>query len=160
MEKFKLESLSKVLTFFIGFTLILGVLVTLSLPYMLKMYFTTYDFVTYLPEITDWNHYYAVLFTLGPSGVCACVLLWQLLKILKSASKQNPFVAQNVTCFLVMSVCCLLIAILFTILSVLYPTAFTFALAYTFYVLWLACLVFGKLFHKAVEYKSENDLTV
>lgn len=155
MKLLELKNLSNILRWCLEFTFVIGLLIIIFLNLILKNIFG-YNFSGEWGE----RYYYTSLTVLTLSGLSALIIIRQVIEIFKSVQKDTPFIYKNVRCFYISSVCCFIIALLFGVQMFLYPTVLTFAVGYIFLVLCLACLVFGKLFHKAVNYKEENDLTI
>lgn len=153
MRYLQVEGLSRILRWSMEIIFCLGVFATVTLPYTLKAFFHWY-----FGGNTRFLNF--VLVMLMICGACALTVVRQLIIMFRSIHDKNPFVQKNVYCLRNISVCCFVIAACFTIKCFLYLTFLTFVVAFMFIIAGFSALVFCGLFHQAVEYKSENDLTI
>ena len=104
------------------------------------------------------------------SGICCCLLLWQLIGIFRRLREGNCFTPENTAplhrcawCLWGIGLCFLGICVaLFCGAGM--QVVFTFFLsllgAVAFLLLGAGVRVLGELYRRAVEYKQENDLTI
>lgn len=98
--------------------------------------------------------------TLTLSGTCAIYILLNLKLMFRSLLDGDPFTEENVNHFRKMAAASFLIALIYTIKCVWFPSLMTGVLIFTFLIASLFCLTLKDLFKQAVAYKEENDLTV
>ncbi len=101
---------------------------------------------------------YAAILTF--SGMCCVYILFLLKQMYKSLLVGNPFVDENVRHLRKMALTCLIIGILYVIKSVFMFTVASPIIAGIFLVGCLFCLTLKDLFKQAINYKTENDLTI
>lgn len=92
------------------------------------------------------------------TAICGEVCLWHLGKLLGNIRNEIVFTAQNCQHLRVISWCCLLAAIPFTVFGFWRFISFVVALAAGFFGLILRVL--KNVFDKAVELQEENDYTI
>lgn len=129
-----------------------GIPVTISVPFVLRWY----SRIDYFYE-----QYYilqTILFLV--CGTLACLIVGELRKMIKTIEVDNCFVMENVTSMKKMGIYALVIAAACFIRLVLSPTPGAFSLIIVFVVAGLLSNVLSSVFHRAVEYKLENDLTI
>ena len=78
----------------------------------------------------------------------------------KSLLVGNPFTDKNVSHFRKMAVACSIVAIIYIMKSIFMFTYATVVIATIFVVGTLFCLTLKDLFKQAINYKSENELTI
>lgn len=148
----KIEKLSKTLRFLLEFVFVVGTIDVLTLYWTLPLYFgNVFPEPFFLPALID----------LALCGVCTLVIIRYIIGMLKTVGESNPFVPKNVTSLKAMAICCFIITAL--LLGLLVFSEFSLIVsiaALLFLVIGLLCAIVSGLFQKAVEYKSENDLTV
>lgn len=101
---------------------------------------------------------YAIILTF--SGACCVYILFLLKQMYKSLLVGNPFVDENVRHLRKMAVTCFIIGILYVAKSIFLFTVATPIIAGIFLVGCLFCLTLKDLFKQAINYKTENDLTI
>ena len=94
------------------------------------------------------------------SGLCCVYILFSLKQMYKSLVCGNPFVEENVSHLRRMAVACALCSLIYTIKAFFMFTIATVIIALIFIVGCLFCLTLKDLFKTAVQYKSENELTI
>lgn len=105
---------------------------------------------------------YLILFSavIFLSGIGCAYILFCLKQMYKTLLVGNPFIASNVEQLRRIAVACAMIAVLYVAKSVI---AFTFAamvISFVFIVGSLFCLTLKDLFKQAINYKTENELTI
>ena len=105
---------------------------------------------------------YLVLFTLIVllSGLCCVYILFNLKQMYRSLLVGNPFVDKNVRHLRKIAVACILIAIMYIAKCFFMFTVATVVIAFVFIVGCLFCLTLKDLFKQAINYKTENELTI
>ena len=98
--------------------------------------------------------------TLFFSGLGCVYILFHLKKMYSSLMDGNPFVDENVSHFREIAVACIIIAIIYLIKCFLLFTFGTLIISAVFTVGCLFCLTLKDLFKQAINYKTENELTV
>lgn len=153
MQVFSIEGLSRFLKVCLRATFVIGVFVTVCLSYILKKYFWWYF-------LNDQTYYLACVVVISISGVATLNIVWQLSYIMATIHNKNPFTNKNVVCLKRISYSCFVVSILFFILLLFRLSLFVVIISYIFIILGFCCIVLSGLFKKAVEFKTENDLTV
>jgi len=144
-------SLSSVIKICLQLVFVLGILIILFLPFLLKWY------ILYInPHLS----YYPALILLYISGVPALVIVREFIEMFKTLKEENPFIMSNVKHLKIVSICSLIIAIeylggLFIITSV-----FAIIMVGVFIIAWLGLYILSELLKQAVKYKEENELTI
>ena len=105
---------------------------------------------------------YLVPFTviLFLSGLGCVYILFQLKKMFRSLLVGNPFVDENVSHFRKIAVACALLSLLYLTKCFWMFTVVTLVITVIFAVGCLFCLTLKDLFKQAINYKTENDLTI
>ena len=85
-------------------------------------------------------------------------VIWQLRKILVNVNGGNPFSLENARRVRSVSICCLVVGILF--LAGIVPSLLAPMLGLAFLFLSALALVLSELVRQAAIYKEENDLTI
>lgn len=144
-------SLSALIEFALKGIMVLGIVVILTLPYVLQKYAEWMN-----PQI----EYYPTLAILYASGMPAVVIVHQFIKIFHTLTQDNPFTCENVKHFRVISVCSLIIAIEYVIGIFFITSIFAIVIIGVFAVCWLGTYILAKLLEQAIAYKEENELTI
>lgn len=99
----------------------------------------------------------AVIFS---SGLCCTYILYNLKQMFKSLLVGNPFVDKNVCHLRKIAVACFIIAIIYVSKCFFLFTYATAIIIAIFVVGSLFCLTLKDLFKQAINYKTENELTI
>lgn len=94
------------------------------------------------------------------SGICCVYILFNLKLMFRSLLVGNPFVDKNVCLLRRISVACGLIALMYAAKTVFMFTIASLVITAVFVVGCLFCLTLKDLFKQAVNYKTENELTI
>ncbi|MCL2496102.1 MAG: DUF2975 domain-containing protein [Clostridiales bacterium] len=94
------------------------------------------------------------------SGLCSLYILWQLKAMFKTLLGGDPFTGANVGCLRKCSVASFLIAIIYIVKVIFWPSLTSAIMVIIFSLLGLFCLTLKDVFKQAVAYKEENDWTV
>ena len=94
------------------------------------------------------------------SGVCCSYILFNLKQMYKSLLVGNPFVDENVNHLRKIALSCFAIALMYIIKCFLMLTFATIVIAAVFIVGCMFCLTLKDLFKQAINYKTENELTI
>lgn len=129
-----------------------GIPVTVSVPFVLKWY----------GEI---NSYYKEYYRLQTalffvSGVFACLIVFELRKMIRSVEQENCFVMENVKSLKRMGNYSFIIAVVTSVRLCLYSTPGVLVVILVFVIAGLFSKVLAGVFEQAVNYKQENDLTI
>ena len=129
-----------------------GILCCVALPFVMPVLtdFFGYDRTAVVP--------FTIILLL--SGLCALYILWQLKAMFKTLLSGNPFVGANVSCLRKCSVASFLIAVIYVVKMIFWPTVTATVFVIIFSLLGLFCLTLKDVFKQAVAYKEENDWTV
>ncbi len=129
-----------------------GIVCTIAVP------FTIGSLVRYFSYSTQSENVYRVTLTLA--GVCAVYILFNIKKMYKTLLDGSPFVDANVAAFRRMAVAAILICVIFVVQAILAFTLGSVTIALIFAIACLFCLTLKDLFKQAINYKTENDLTI
>lgn len=129
-----------------------GIPVTASVPFVLKWYGSI-------------NHYYKDYYWLQTalffiSGVFACLIVFELRRMIRSVELENCFVMDNVKSLKRMGNYSFIIAAATSVRLCLYSTPGVFVVILVFVIAGLFSKVLAGVFEQAVNYKQENDLTI
>ncbi len=129
-----------------------GIPVTAAVPFFLKWYGRINRY---------YRDYYwlqtALFFT---SGVFACLIVYELRRMIRSVEEENCFVMENVKSLKRMGNYSFVIAAVTSIRLCLYATPGVFVVILVFVIAGLFSKVLAGVFEQAVNYKQENDLTI
>lgn len=112
--------------------------------------------------INYYNPDYLLPFTaiIFASGVLCVYILFSLKQMYRSLLVGNPFVDKNVRYFRKMAVACFIISLIYITKCFFMFTLATIVIAMIFIVGCLFCLTLKDLFKQAINYKTENELTI
>lgn len=130
----------------------MGIVCTAAVP------FVTDDVMRFFKYGEGNEAVYAV--TLFLSGLLAVYILFNLKKMYKTLLVGDPFIDDNVCAFRRMAVAGLGICIIYVVKSVLVFTVGSVVIALIFAIACLFCLTLKDLFKQAINYKTENELTI
>lgn len=132
----------------------LFVALSFLLPYMIKFY----DFLTEPIGLIKGDIFIPFCIGLYTAEIFAFVALYFLHRLLNNINKDIVFDNDNTRCLRIISWCCILAAVDFSILCL---WRYIFAMPVVFaLMLGLIMRVLKNVFEKAVEIKSENDFTI
>jgi len=145
------NSLSMWIDICVKIVFVLGIIVTITLPFLLKKY------VEWFNPVLDYN---AALVILYVSSLPALTIVYQFIKIFGTLKQDNPFIMENVKSLKIISTCSIIIAIEYIIGIFFIVSIFEIILTAVFIVTWLGGYILAELLKKAIEYKEENELTI
>ncbi len=135
------------------FLFLISVLCTLAVPFLSKYIFS---WIGYLPS----SYIIAFIVIVFLSGICCSYILFNLRQMYSSLLVGNPFVDKNVSHFRKMAVTCILLTLIYIAKCFFMFTYATVVIAVVFAVGCLFCLTLKDLFKQAINYKTENELTI
>lgn len=94
------------------------------------------------------------------SGLCCVYILYSLKQMYASLASGNPFIEKNVSHFRHIAVSCAICAFIYIVKAIFMFTVATLIIALIFIIGCLFCLTLKDLFKQAINYKSENELTI
>lgn len=154
MEIFGKRGLGNILKILLQFVLVLGILILISFPIILR--FTN---ISINPNI--------ILFY--PNAICLLLIIYQFIGLFDSLKNNNPFCENTVKRLKksekisgITSVIWFL-DILYEIIFVRHLNPYILILVFLFILfvgVTIALFLLAELFNKAIEYKNENDLTI
>lgn len=146
------KSLSSIIKVFLQIVLVVGIMVYVLLPILLKLY------IHYLNQELN---YVTALILLYVSGIPAIVIVNEFIHLFCSIKMDNPFIKENVQSLKRISVCSVIIAVTY-IIGIFFVTSsiFAFIVIGVFIIAWLGSYVLSELLQEAICYKEENDLTI
>lgn len=145
-------SISSLVKIALQIVFILGIGVILTLPWDLKWYLANFE--------VKQGVYYPMLVILYISGVLALIVVYKFTKLFKALSDNKPFIFENAKILKQISVCCLLISIVYIGGIFIFQSVFPAIIFMIFVIAWIGTYILSELFKQAVEYKEENDLTI
>lgn len=130
--------------------------------------------LTFLPWVAKWymdwditfrienrtGFYYYIMVILYIAGVCTLVVLNELRKMFRTCHSDDPFIPENVKSLHRIGWMCFTIMVLFATKIFVLNSFFTMIFVFVFSLATAFCYVLAHLFDSAVQYKSENDLTI
>ena len=131
-----------------------GICVYATLPWLVRGYVSAAD-IKLNP-----NSYEVMLSLLYCVGIPVMVLLGLALTLTVNISRGKAFVRQNTMCLNLISLCSLIIGIMFFVAMFFLSSIFPIIIATVFILLAILTKVFADLFRTAIQYKKENDLTI
>lgn len=129
-----------------------GIPVTIAVPWLLKWYGRINSYYD--------TYYIAQTCFFVISGIFACLIVYELRKMIKSVELENCFVHENVKSLRNMGNYSFVIAVVSFCRLFLYATPGVLVVILVFVIAGLFSKVLGNVFEKAVEYKEDNDLTI
>ena len=129
-----------------------GIPVTVTIPFTLKWY-------------SRINSYYDTYYWIQTAlfficGIFACLIVYELRKLIRSVEEENCFVKKNVRSLRKMGSYSFVIAGTTAIRFFLYFTPGVFVVVLVFVIAGLFSKVLAKVFEQAVEYKEDTDFTI
>ena len=108
------------------------------------------------------NQSYLVAFTavIFVSGLGCTYILFNLKVMFLSLLSGNPFTDENVGHFRKIAVTCFVMTVIYAVKCFVLFTVATLVIAVIFMVGTLFCLTLKDLFKQAINYKTENELTI
>lgn len=130
----------------------LGIPTTISVPFVLKWYGTINSYFErfYIPQ--------TIMFII--SGIFACLIVYELRRMIRSVELDDCFVDSNVISLKRMGNYSFVIAVTSAVRMFLYITPGAFVVVLVFVIAGLFSKVLSKVFARAVAYKQENDMTI
>ena len=145
------NSLSNFIEIGLKIIFVMGILIYLTLPILLNMYIDIFNPIL---------NYVAALVILYTSGIPALIIVFAFIKMFETLKKDNPFVRENVKYLKIVSVCSLIISIIYIVGMFFIVSVFEIIAIAIFIIAFLGTYVLSELLRKAIEYKEENDLTI
>ena len=148
------SNITKITKILLDFMFVGGIIVTVTLPLILKPYGKYMD--------TQINQYlWQMVVILALCGVFALLIIWELRKIFKTVVADDCFVRENVMSLSRMGNYSFVIATIMLIRCLLfYVTLAALSMVLVFVIAGLFSKVLAQVFDRAVTYKLENDLTI
>lgn len=134
--------------------MVVVVMVLITLPITLRMYFDAYVWKA------GENYYWFLLVFLWVSGLLYLGIVYELRKMFKSLNQREPFRRENVASLNKIAVLALWISAIYVIKIVFYISLLTVVIAMAALSVGLFALIIAEVFRQAVEVKEENDLTI
>jgi len=155
MNGLKESAASKILRIILYVIFAAGIIVTVTMPFMIKTYMKVlYDAY----EVREGYKIFITIF-LMVVGTLGIFIIFELIIMMRTITK-NPFIKRNVKSLNIIGITAFITAALFFAKCFLYITIMTLLCGICLVILGLFGLVLADLFKKAVEYKEENDLTI
>ena len=129
-----------------------GIPVTISVPFVLKWYGTINSYYE--------RFYLAQTIMFIVCGIFACLIVYELRKMIKSVEADDCFVEANVISLMRMGNYAFVISMVSVIRLFLYATPGVLVVILVFAIAGLFSKVLAKVFARAVAYKLENDMTI
>jgi hypothetical protein len=125
-----------------------------------------YLYIWFLPSlwINSLNAWFGgdgfTLLFLEVLGLISVTVIRQLVLIFKSVNEDKPFTKENAGRLRRIAICCFALFGVFLLKTFYFFTPMSFVATAALLIASFAALVFSSLFNLAVEFKSENDLTI
>lgn len=133
---------------------VLGILVTLTLPFSLKWYGDVVDI-----QLSSYLWQMVIIFAI--CGIFALMIVWELRKMFKTVLAEDCFVKANVISLKRMGTYAFVIAVVMVLRCFMfYITLAAIAMVIVFIIAGLFSKVLSQVFDRAVAYKFENDFTI
>ena len=145
------KSLSNFIEIGLKIIFVVGIIIYLTLPILLNKYVEIFNPIL---------NYTAALVVLYISGIPALIIIYAFIKMFETLKNDNPFVRENVTYLKIVSVCSLLISIIYIVGMFFIVSIFEIVAIAIFIIAFLGTYVLAELLRRAIEYKEENDLTI
>ena len=117
------------------------------------------SFLTWFTKLSDKSDIYLpLIITVYVSILPAIAALISLDRLLNNIKKNQVFIEINTLCLRIISWCCFLIGIIYSVFGYFYLMSLMISFAAVFFGIILRVL--KNVFAKAVEIKNENDFTV
>ena len=155
MSEQKKSAASKILTAILFIIFAAGIIITVTMPFMISVY------MKFLYDVYELREGYKIFITvfLMTVGTLGLFIIFELIVMLQSV-KKNPFIKRNVKTLYIIGITAFIISAMFFIKCILYITIMTLLGGMCIGILGLFAFVLADLFKKAVEYKEDNDLTI
>ena len=148
------EKITKFTKIILDIMFVLGIIVTLSIPWSIKNIFEVFD-------MEPMHSYSSIIVALMASGVMAVLIIWELRKIFSSVINHNCFVNSNVISLKKMSVYSFVISVVMLVRCIFIKlTLAALSMVLVFVIAGLFSIVLAFVFDQAINYKEENDLTI
>ena len=146
------DTLIKFTKYILDFMFFGGIVVTATLPWLLKWIGNYRNNVKL--------HYEAALLIYFVLGIAAIAIIWELRKIFKTVIDKNCFITANVTSLNTMCKWSFFIVLMSIVRTIVYGTIAMAVIILVFTIDGLFSKVLAFVFEQAVEYKEENDFTI
>lgn len=148
----KMELWVKITKWMLDAMFIIGIGVTISLPWSIKWISQA------LPYLME--QYEATVIIYFVLGIAAEKILWELRKILSTVIQKDCFVQQNVVSLQKMSKWSFFIALMSIVRSYVHSSLLMLTVILVFIIAGMSGQVLSFVFAQAVAYKEENDFTI
>ncbi len=139
-------------------TLIVLIVVTILLIISLPLFVNYYSKTLYRSRLI---YSQIVLYlTYIPVAICAIIIEINLRKMFNTVCRNNSFVMENVHHLNAMGKTMIVVTIIFLIKTILLFSLAGLAFTLGSALLAIFCFVLSDIFHQAVSYKLDNDLTI
>ena len=145
------NSLSNLIKLALQFVFIIGIIIILTLPILLKKY------IEYINPTTP---YIPTLILLYTSGIPALIIVWKFIEMFNTLKEETPFIMKNVKNLKITSICSLIISIEYILGVFVTNSIFAIVVIGVFVIAWLGLYILSELLKQAIEYKEENELTI
>ncbi len=138
----------------ISIIILAGICVYATLPWLVRRYVDAAD------VRLSANSYEVMLSLLYCVGIPVLVLLALALLLTVNISRGSAFVRQNTVCLNLISLCSVIIGVMFFVAMFFLNSIFPIIIATIFVLLAILTKVFADLFRAAIQFKEENELTI
>ena len=146
---------SRVLTISLYVIFFLGIIGTVTLPFMLEYYTKIFYDAYYL----EYGYRTFLMIFLLCVAIPGLWIIWEMILMMRSIPL-GPFIMRNVKALNRIGVILLVISALFFAKLLFYITFLTMACGILFVIFGFFAFTLSSLFRQAVLYKEENDLTI
>lgn len=138
--------------YLLDFMFYAGIVVTITLPLSIKFYG---NYNSYFAD-----NFFSLLVVFFLSGIFAVLIIHELRKMFRSVLNDDCFIQENVKSLERMGSYSFFIAVITACRLFIYITPAVLIIILVFVIAGLFSKVLAQVFHKAVTYKLENDLTI
>lgn len=129
-----------------------GIPTTIVMPFFLKWYGQL--------NILYVTYYWFMVAFFVICGIMACLIVYELRKMLKSVEVENCFIHENVTSLRRMGTYSFVISLMAFCRLVIETSPSVFIVSLVFAIAALFSKVLANVFEAAIQYKEDNDLTI
>lgn len=129
-----------------------GIPTTIVMPFFLKFYATIDDLYA--------RYYWFMVAFFLICGVLACLIVYELRKMIKSVELENCFIKDNVISLRRMGTYSFIISLVSSCRLCIDPSPGVFVVVLVFLIAALFSKVLANVFATAIQYKEDNDLTI
>lgn len=148
------KSLSSIVKLLLDLIYIGGILILLSLPYLLNWFLTLNGYYV------STKIYYFLFVLLIVTGILALVIVNEIRKIFNTLKRKDPFKMDNVISLKRMGISAFLISFFYIFKIIFFNSFMTVIIVMVFIIAGFFSIILAEVFSQAVTYKNDHDLTI